>query len=147
MAAPEVNFIFDAPLEAVSLRWLLQPRETFLTDYRVIFEAFSAPRRLGQQLGLGWALPLINLRHHDNHACFAWAVSPFARSDTPVTVAIIGGSGDDGAISLYLAQAGQLRLVYNNRSMFDSLGKLYTILSVTQGGWTPLSSRRPQATG
>lgn len=117
-----------------------QPRETFLTDYRVIFEAFSAPRRLGQQLGLGRALPLINLRHHDNHACFAWAVSPFARSDTPVMVAIVDGSGDDGAISLYLARAGRLKLVYNNRSMFDSLGTLYTMLSATQGGWTPLSS-------
>ena len=117
-----------------------QPRETFLTDHRVILEALTAPQRLGRQLGLNQPLPLINLRHHDNHAYFAYAVSPFARLDQPVMVVVSDGSGDDGAISLYLGQRGQLRLVYDNRSMFDSLGTLYTMLSATQGGWTPLSS-------
>lgn len=117
-----------------------QPRTTFLTDYRVILEAFSAPSRLGRQLGRGQPLPLINLRHHDTHASFAYAVSPFACSPEPVMVAIIDGSGDDGAISFYLGRQGRLVLLYNNGAMFDSLGTFYTMISSTQGGWTPLSS-------
>ncbi len=117
-----------------------QPRTTFITDYRAVLEAFSAPGRLAQQLGLASSIPLINLRHHDNHAYFSYAVSPFAHSPQPVMVAIIDGSGDDGSISLYVAQNGQLSLIYNNNSMFDSLGTFYSFISTTQGGWSPLSS-------
>ncbi len=116
-----------------------QPRETFLTDHQVLFEMLSAPRRLGEQLGLPEPQPLINLRHHDNHAYFSWAVSPFAQINEPVMIAVIDGSGDDGSISLYVAYQGRIKLWYNNGSMFDSLGTFYTMLSATQGGWTPLS--------
>jgi len=117
-----------------------QPRTTFITDYQAILEAYSAPRRLSQQLGLSSPVPLINLRHHDNHAYFAYAVSPFAHSSQPVLVMVIDGSGDDGSISVYLAEQGQVRLIYDNGSMFDSLGTFYSMLSTTQGGWSPLSS-------
>ncbi len=117
-----------------------QPRTTFLTDYRAIFEAFSAPRRLAKQFGLKSPVPLINLRHHDNHAYFSYAASPFAQRPEPVIVAVVDGSGDDGSISLYLAREGWLALVYNNYSMFDSLGTFYSMISTTQGGWSPLSS-------
>ena len=55
-------------------------------------------------------------------------------------VTVLDGWGDDGAISLYLAQNGLLRCLEKNDSIFDSLGIFYAVLSSTQGGWTPLSS-------
>ena len=56
-------------------------------------------RWLGERLGTECSV--IGLRHHDNHAYFSYGVSPFAGSTDPVMVAVIDGSGDDGAISLY----------------------------------------------
>jgi carbamoyltransferase len=97
-------------------------------------------KRLGSQLELKGPLPIIGLRHHDNHAYFSYGVSPFARSEEPVMVAVIDGAGDDSAISLYVGRNGKLELIYNNRSMFDSLGLLYGYISSTQGGWPMLSS-------
>ena len=89
---------------------------------RHITRAFKAPHRLGRQLGLGRPVPIIGMRHHDNHAYFSYAASPFAGSDDPVMISVLDGIGDDGAISLYLAQGGTLRLAYRNRDIFDSLG-------------------------
>ncbi|MEM7347168.1 MAG: carbamoyltransferase N-terminal domain-containing protein, partial [Chloroflexota bacterium] len=117
-----------------------QPRETFLTDYQVLLETLSAPRHLGEQLGFPKPFPIINLRHHDNHAYFSYLVSPFTEIDQPVMVVVMDGSGDDGSLSLYLVKDETLTLIRNNNAMFDSLGTFYTMLSATQGGWTPLSS-------
>lgn len=100
----------------------------------------DAPRRLGLQLDLPGKLPIIGVSHHASHAYFSYAVSPFARSDEPVMISVIDGNGDDGSISLYLAQAGRLERVYTNASLSDSLGFMYRMLSSTQGGWTPMSS-------
>lgn len=130
--------------EEVPHNWPLlipQRRDTFLTDYRVVLEALSAPRRLAAQ----WNLPLRQqavwqLRHHDNHAWFSWAASPFAHSEKPVMIAVVDGSGDDGSLSLYVAHHGRVQCVYHNGAMFDSLGTFYSVISATQGGWTPLSS-------
>ena len=80
------------------------------------------------------------MRHHDNHAYFSYAASPFAGSETPVMITVLDGIGDDGAMSLYLAQGDQLTLVHRNRDIFDSLGGFYSMISSTQGGWTILSS-------
>lgn len=117
-----------------------QRRDTFLTDYQVIFEVLSAPRQLQKQ----WQLPhrptFINLRHHDNHAYFSAAVSPFAHSPHPTLVSVIDGSGDDASYSIYLWHNGRLTQLYTNGSMFDSLGTFYSMMGSTQGGWTPLSS-------
>ena len=85
-------------------------------------------------------VPIIGMPHHDNHACFSFAVSPFARSPSPVMIWVLDGTGDLGSISLYLAQAGAMRLVRCNHSVFDSLGTFYGVISSTQGGWTSLSS-------
>jgi carbamoyltransferase len=93
---------------------------------------------LGERLGT--RMPLIGMRHHDNHAYFSYGVSPFAGSPDPVMVAVIDGSGDDGAISLYEVRGGQWRMHYSNKSIFDSPGLLYGYLSSTQGGWTIHSS-------
>ena len=104
-------------------------------------EAFSAPRRLGRKIRPdGRRMPVINLRHHDNHAWFSWGVSPFARCVDPVMVLVIDGAGDDGAISAYVARGGRLELLSRNDNFWDSLGMMYGMLSSTQGGWPLLSS-------
>jgi carbamoyltransferase len=96
--------------------------------------------RVASALGFPRATPILPLRHHDNHAWGAWSLSPFARSDEPVMVSVIDGTGDDGPLSLYLAAGGRLRRVAHTPGICDSLGALYALLSSTQGGWPPLSS-------
>lgn len=103
-------------------------------------EAIWAAYTLGQQLGADGPVPIIAMPHHENHAWFSFAVSPFARSREPVMVAVLDGMGDLGAISLYTAENGALRKLRCNGSTFDSLGFFYTVISATQGGWTWLSS-------
>ncbi len=107
---------------------------------RLVDRALRTPRVLGRQLGLPGPMPIIGMRHHDNHAYFSWAVSPFAGSADPVIVTVLDGIGDDGAISLYVARGNQIRRVYRNGDIFDSLGGFYSMISATQGGWTILSS-------
>ncbi|KAF2169979.1 hypothetical protein M409DRAFT_19595 [Zasmidium cellare ATCC 36951] len=103
-------------------------------------EALRAPNLLRRQLGLATTPPLIMLPHHENHASMAYAASPFAKNDRSTVVAVVDGSGDRGSISHYQAQNKELRELYCNESIADSLGIFYTTLSSTQGGWTPLSS-------
>src|SRR5262249_9015358 len=105
-----------------------------------VLRAYRSPKRLSLQMGLDHTLPMIGLRHHDNHAAFSFAVSPFANSPDPVLVTVLDGMGDDAAISLYVARGGKLENVRNNPSIVDSLGMFYSIMSSTQGGWTMLSS-------
>jgi len=106
-----------------------------------VFDAFTAPRRLGRRLRAdGKRLSVINLRHHDNHAWFSWGVSPFAASEEPVMVLVTDGAGDDGAISTYVAERGALKPRYRNDNLWDSLGMMYGMLSSSQGGWPVLSS-------
>jgi carbamoyltransferase len=107
---------------------------------RCVVEAFKAPRRLGRLFNAGRRMPVIGLRHHDNHAWLSWGVSPFAKCDEPVMVLVLDGAGDDGAISTYVAHRGSLRLLYRNDSIWDSLGMMYGIMSSSQGGWPVLSS-------
>ena len=99
-----------------------------------------ASRHIGGQLGSNEPVALIGTPHHDNHAWYSFAVSPFAQSEHPVMVAVLDGLGDSGAISLYLCEGGRMRQLYGNDSVFDSLGIFYAVISSTQGGWTWLSS-------
>ena len=103
-------------------------------------EGICASVRLGQLFGLGGAVPIVGMAHHDNHAWFSYLVSPFARDPQPVMIAVIDGSGDFASISLYLGEKGTVRQIRTNGSVFDSLGMFYSIISSTQGGWTALSS-------
>jgi carbamoyltransferase len=103
-------------------------------------QRISAAKILGKQLGGDEPVPIIAMPHHDNHAWFSFAVSPFARSEAPVMVAVLDAMGDLGSVSLYVAADGALRKLRCNHSVFDSLGIYYTIISSTQGGWTWLSS-------
>lgn len=97
-------------------------------------------RRLGRMYGLGERLPLICMPHHDNHAWYSFTASPFADSREPVAIAVLDGTGDVGSISLYVARNGEMKQLYCNKSLFDSLGAFYTVISSSQGGWTWLSS-------
>jgi carbamoyltransferase len=109
-------------------------------DLRHSIEAARAANPLGEQLGVGGPMPIIGMPHHENHAWFSFSVSPFARSETPVMIAVLDGMGDLGAISLYVVEQGAIRKLRCNCSTFDSLGLFYGVISVTQGGWTWLSS-------
>ena len=100
----------------------------------------SAPKRLASQLGAPSPIPLTCLHHHDNHAAGAYALSPFAKRSKPVLVTVVDGSGDQGAISIYVVTEGQLNCIYQNDSPVDSLGLFYSVISSTKGGWTTLSS-------
>ncbi|KJC55760.1 carbamoyltransferase [Bradyrhizobium sp. LTSPM299] len=96
--------------------------------------------KLGRKLGLAEPLPLICMPHHDNHAWFSFAASPFADHHEPVAIAVLDGTGDAGSISLYAAENGEMKQLYCNDSLFDSLGAFYSVISSSQGGWTWLSS-------
>jgi carbamoyltransferase len=109
-------------------------------DRRRMDQMRRTPRILGRQLGLSEPVPLICMPHHDNHAWFSYAASPFADSTEPVAIAVVDGTGDQGSISLYVAKDGEMRNLYCNDSVFDSLGAFYSVISSTQGGWTWLSS-------
>jgi carbamoyltransferase len=119
---------------------LLRPSAASQFNYMHVLHALKAPARLAQSLGMPERFPIIATRHHDTHAYFSYGCSPFADSDEPVMVTVLDGYGDDGAISLYTGKSGSLAPVYQNGSMFDSLGVLYSVISSTQGGWTILSS-------
>lgn len=126
--------------ELPSSRVFFRPQNFAPMNAHHIARALHSPQRLGRELGLRRMMPIIGMRHHDNHAYFSYAVSPFAGSDGPVIISVLDGVGDDGAISLYLAQGDRITLLRRNRDIFDSLGGFYSMISSTQGGWTILSS-------
>lgn len=119
---------------------LLRTTEAAGFDSRRLEQMTRTPKLLARQLGLPERVPLICLPHHDNHAWFSFAASPFADDGEPVAIAVLDGTGDQGSISLYVAESGAMRKLYCNDSMFDSLGAFYSVISSTQGGWTWLSS-------
>ncbi len=109
-------------------------------DGRRLDQMTRTPKILARQLGLPGRVPLICLPHHDNHAWFSFAASPFADDAEPVAIAVLDGTGDLGSISLYVVEHGEMHRLYCNNSVFDSLGAFYSVISSTQGGWTWLSS-------
>lgn len=119
---------------------LLRTTEAAGFDGRRLDQMTRTPKILAKQLGLSERVPLICLPHHDNHAWFSYAASPFADDGESVAVAVLDGTGDQGSISLYAIKNGAMRKLYCNDSMFDSLGAFYSVISSTQGGWTWLSS-------
>ena len=119
---------------------LLRTTEAAGFDGRRLEQMTRTPKLLARQLGLAARVPLICLPHHDNHAWFSYAASPFANNGEPVAIAVLDGTGDQGSISLYVVEDGAMRRLYCNDSVFDSLGAFYSVISSTQGGWTWLSS-------
>jgi carbamoyltransferase len=119
---------------------LLRTTEAAGFESRRLEQMTRTPKLLARQLGLNERVPLICLPHHDNHAWFSYAASPFADDGEPVAIAVLDGTGDQGSISLYVVDDGAMRKLHCNDSMFDSLGAFYSVISSTQGGWTWLSS-------
>jgi carbamoyltransferase len=113
---------------------------TGLFNLRDFDRGSRAPRHIARQLGLSEWVPLIGTPHHDNHAWFSFATSPFAHHPAPVMLAVLDGLGDMGSMTLYVCEGGRMRQLYSNDSVFDSLGIFYSVISSTQGGWTWLSS-------
>lgn len=119
---------------------LLRTTDAAGFDGRRLEQMTRTPKILGKQLGLGTRVPLICMPHHDNHAWFSFAASPFDDPAEPVAIAVLDGTGDRGSISLYVAKQGEMKQITCNNSVFDSLGAFYSVISSTQGGWTWLSS-------
>jgi carbamoyltransferase len=128
--------IEEVPASASLLRGGI-PDAFMASDKKALVDT---PARLGEQLGLDGHAPIIGMRHHDSHAYFSYAVSPFAADSEPVMVLVADGSGDDVSTSLYCCRDGQVSLLRAYGTSLDSLGTMYSVLSSTQGGWTPLSS-------
>jgi carbamoyltransferase len=120
-------------------RPMLTSEPTPVFSLRDLDRGMRAARRIGQQLGRE-PVPLIATRHHDNHAWFSYAASPFAREGGPVLVAVLDGVGDTGSISFYRCEGARMERLFCNDSVADSLGIFYSVISSTQGGWTWLSS-------
>ncbi len=121
-------------------RKLLRTTNTSIVDSRLLEQMTRAPKILGKRLKLGRRVPLIMMPHHENHAWFSFAASPFDDSSEAVAVAVLDGTGDAGSVTLYRARNGELERLAGNDSVFDSLGAFYSVISSTQGGWTWLSS-------
>jgi carbamoyltransferase len=119
---------------------LIHEQATPAFNLRAVDRGIRASRHITEHFGLSEPLALISMPHHDNHAWFSFAASPFARDKSPTMVAVLDGFGDMGAVSLYVCEAGRMRRLYCNNSIFDSLGVFYSVISSTQGGWTWLSS-------
>ena len=82
---------------------------------------------------------LLAVPHHAAHAWGSVLLSPFSEDDD-VLVVVIDGMGDRGSLSVHRWRDRTLTELYDNGSVFDSLGLMYQWLSSTQGGWTPLAS-------
>lgn len=122
-----------------SLKLLALPNAIGI-DRRRLDQTRRTPRILAKQFGLTEPVQLICLPHHDNHAWFPYAASPFPENEEPIAICIVDGTGDRGSVSLYVVRDGAMRSLYCNNSVFDSLGAFYSVISSTQGGWTWLSS-------
>jgi carbamoyltransferase len=127
----------EAPASMTRPSWASVPDGIVSRDKGALVEA---PARLGRQLGLDGRMPIVGMRHHDNHAYFSYAVSPFAADSNPAMALVVDGLGDDASTSLYSCEDGRLTLLSRQGTLFDSLGTLYGMLSSTQGGWPMLSS-------
>ena len=83
---------------------LVRTTEAAGFDGRRLDQMTRTPKILARQLGLTGRVPLICLPHHDNHAWFSYAASPFADDGEPTAVAVLDGTGDQGSISLYVGR-------------------------------------------
>src|ERR1700748_1562384 len=108
---------------------LIRDTEAAGFDGRRLDQMTRTPKILARQLGFSERVQLIAMPHHENHAWFSFAASPFADDGEPVAIAVLDGTGDLGSVSLYVAKNGAMRKLYCNDSMFDSLGVFYRVIS------------------
>lgn len=119
---------------------LMNPKYDPTFNLSHLLKGLKAPERLSKQLEFKKTKPFVGLHHHQNHAYFSYAASPFEGLTESVMVAVIDATGDNGAISLYEVKDGSWTCLRENESTIDSLGYLYGYISSTQGGWSFLSS-------
>ena len=117
---------------------LLRTKNSVSFDARRLEQMTRTPKLLRKQFGLAERVPLLMMPHHDNHAWFSFAASPFPDGE-PVAIAVLDGTGDLGSVSTYVAQRNAMQKLFCNDSVFDSLGAFYSVIASTQGGWTWLS--------
>jgi carbamoyltransferase len=79
---------------------LLQAPISPAINLRQMDQVRRMSRILRREFDLAEPVPLICLPHHDNHAWFSFAASPFADDGEPVAIAVLDGTGDAGSISL-----------------------------------------------
>lgn len=99
-------------------------------------------RRLNADLGCQSPLLCIQALHHDNHAYYAYGVSPFFQAGAPgkiTMISCIDGAGDASATSLYKASGDRVELI-KRCARENSLGVFYMLCASFLGGWAPLSS-------
>ena len=99
-----------------------------------LWRAFRAARLVASELP-GASPRVVGMGHHENHASFAWALSPFAHQSDPVLTLVLDATGDGCAISVYLAKNQRLTQLHQNQSFWDSLGHFYGLISSRFGGW------------
>mgnify|MGYP006282429639 CR=1 FL=1 len=128
--------IEEAPMSLNLVRWSASPHMNFWH----FIKALNAPRLLKAFFRSEKNIPIIGMRHHNNHAYYPYAMSPFAGKQEPTIILVMDGFGDDGSISMFVAKENYIKLVKRNHNFFDSQGLLYAIISSRQGGWEPLSS-------
>ena len=126
----------EAPAGFMLVREAASPRMNVWHFIR----ALKAQAQLKAVLGASRRVPVIGMRHHNNHAYLSYAASPFATRSTPTLITVIDGFGDDAATSFYVGNNGRVELIRANPNIFDSLGIVYALLSSCIGGWTVLSS-------
>lgn len=128
---------FEHPPQSLPLVFL--PKHCPEINVSHLLPGLTTSIRLGKQLGLKKRVRLVNSIHHDNHAYGSYALSPFSRDDN-VMVTVLDAISDTSGISTFLSKSGRLIRQYENRSWYDSLGILYSVLASALGGWKRLSS-------
>ncbi|MEZ5943081.1 MAG: carbamoyltransferase C-terminal domain-containing protein [Planctomycetaceae bacterium] len=123
-----------------SWRNILQSAMPKLPFVKIQLASTYASKQIRDLLGMQQSPTLLSLPHHENHAAFSYAVSPFAADGKDTLVLVLDGLGDEGAISVFKGNSAGLQKMYCNESFVDSLGLFYSVISSTQGGWTTLSS-------
>jgi len=114
---------------------LLRSNNDLMQDTSVTLAEFLLPARLNRALGTTTRVPVLSVRHHDTHAWHSYAASPFVDDDGPTLVVVMDAIGDTASSSLYRACRESVSLLYENRSLWDSLGFYYAAMTSALGGW------------
>ncbi len=113
-----VTFVCRPIMEEVpaTLSPRLKEHSDQVMDDEIAKMIWTSAKRLRRQLGVDGRTPIVGMRHHDSHAYFSYASSPFAAEPEPTMVLVLDGSGDDASTSLYEARDAQLDAAAQGRN-------------------------------